>query len=464
MISYGNAWVQNCSWRNDVLRSRWLYWGRLPGQTCRCALLWWRYPWSTPEQLTTSTPDPLSLQPSLISQKTVICPKTTSILGWIRSQGRLSANSHRIAALVSCPPIPTVLSRVLLNCSNIIDPLECALTGLQCTERFKSLQDFLSNHKGIVIPRLSDTLWIVTDGSVTRRGLSATLYVSRTNWLHLAGFSSGKLRKHLTFMRSRTTVICCARKSFRPIYYSVSASNDQQGDRYGRQSGRRGSSAKGDMVLRCDRLLAGANAALITSKHDDFKKEPEKESTKEPVQEPCNEADQEPANRLQKLSSYHIQHGWEIRCTCGCAWWSSGASFAKSPQNKLWKNPGRVATGKKLAERTGVAREAKKKKTTKTENIRSSLWAKRERQRRSQRIFASWNRRPGYLRSGRLLSATGETWPPAKLGHLSLSKSHVAIFAPWIEILLHNIYNHAQKHDWKSCSRDPNDLWPMELL
>ena len=31
------------------------------------------------------------------------------------------------------------------------------------------------------------------------------------------------------------------------------------------------------MVLRCDRLLAGANAALITSKHDDFKKEPEKE-------------------------------------------------------------------------------------------------------------------------------------------------------------------------------------------
>ena len=56
-------------------------------------------------------------------------------------------------------------------------------------------------------------------------------------------------------------------------------------------------------------MLAGANAALITSKHDDFKKEPEKESTKEPVQELCNEADQEPANRLQKLSSYHIQHG-----------------------------------------------------------------------------------------------------------------------------------------------------------
>ena len=40
--------------------------------------------------------------------KTVICPKTTSVLGWIWSQGRLSANPHRIAALASCPPPSTV--------------------------------------------------------------------------------------------------------------------------------------------------------------------------------------------------------------------------------------------------------------------------------------------------------------------------------------------------------------------
>ena len=88
----------------------------------------------------------------------------------------------------------------------------------------------------------------------------------------------------------------------------------------------------------------------------------------------------------------------------------------KSSKQNFEKNPGRVATGKKLAERTGVAREAKKK------NIRSSCWAKRERQRRSQRIFASWHRRPGCLRSGRLLSAKGETRLPAKLGHLSLNQ------------------------------------------
>ena len=154
----------------------------------------------------------------LFPTNTVICPKTTSILGWIWSQGTLSANPHRIAALASCPLPSTVkglrsfigaykvLSRVLPNCSNVIVPLECALTGLQSsdrlmwdenlTSRFKSAEDVLSNHKAIVLPRPSDTLWIVTDGSVTRRGLGATLYVSRVNQLHLAGFFSAKLRKH----------------------------------------------------------------------------------------------------------------------------------------------------------------------------------------------------------------------------------------------------------------------------
>ena len=37
---------------------------------------------------------------------------------------------------------------------------------------------------------------MVTDGSVTKRGLGATLYVSCASRLHLAGFYSGKLRKH----------------------------------------------------------------------------------------------------------------------------------------------------------------------------------------------------------------------------------------------------------------------------
>ena len=36
------------------------------------------------------------------------------------------------------------------------------------TSRFKSAQDFQSNHKAVVLPRPSDTLWIVTDGPLPR--------------------------------------------------------------------------------------------------------------------------------------------------------------------------------------------------------------------------------------------------------------------------------------------------------
>ena len=68
------------------------------------------------------------------------------------------------------------------------------------SETFQSLfhaaQRALSTHKSIVHPRPSDLLWLVTDGSVTQRGLGATLYVTRDGDLRLAGFFSAKLRKH----------------------------------------------------------------------------------------------------------------------------------------------------------------------------------------------------------------------------------------------------------------------------
>lgn len=55
------------------------------------------------------------------------------------------------------------------------------------------------------------------------------------------------------------------------------------------------SSAAGNMALRCGRLLAVSNAALITATYIYFEKETAKEPTKGPVQEPgqesCKEAD-----------------------------------------------------------------------------------------------------------------------------------------------------------------------------
>ena len=40
-------------------------------------------------------------------------------------------------------------------------------------------QNALKEHKSITLPRPSDQLWIVTDGSVAKSGIGATLYVNR---------------------------------------------------------------------------------------------------------------------------------------------------------------------------------------------------------------------------------------------------------------------------------------------
>ena len=150
--------------------------------------------------------------------KTVICPKSTVILGWVWSEGRLTASPHRVAVLSSCPPPTTVkgmrsfigsykvLGRVLQDCSSLIDPLESSIAGLQSQDKltlsddilhqFQIAQQALKTTKAITLPRPTDTLWIVTDGSVKKHGLGATLYVLRESRLYLAGFFSAKLRKH----------------------------------------------------------------------------------------------------------------------------------------------------------------------------------------------------------------------------------------------------------------------------
>ena len=156
----------------------------------------------------------LHLSPS----KTIICPRSTTILGWKWSEGSLSASPHRISTLSSCPPPDTVrglrsfigaykvLGRVLPKCALMLAPLEDAIAGLQSKDHiqwtdtlrdhFQSAQSHLTTRKSVTLPRPSDQLWIVTDGSVTKRGLGATLYINRHDKLYLAGFFSAKLRKH----------------------------------------------------------------------------------------------------------------------------------------------------------------------------------------------------------------------------------------------------------------------------
>ena len=154
----------------------------------------------------------------LSGPKTVIAPKSTLILGWLWQEGTLQANPHSLAPLSVVTPPKTVrllrsfigaykvLSRVLQGYSQLMQPLDAAVAGKQSHEliawsdellhAFKTAQSALKNCKTITLPRPSDTLWLVTDGSVKERGMGATLYIMRMNKLHLAGFFSARLRPH----------------------------------------------------------------------------------------------------------------------------------------------------------------------------------------------------------------------------------------------------------------------------
>ena len=127
----------------------------------------------------------------------------------------MSASTHRIVALSTCQPPDTVcglrsfigaykaLSRVLPKCSQLLAPLDEAISGQESRnaaqwsetllENFRTSQKALAEHKSITLPRPSDQLWIVTDGSVTKSGIEATLYINRDNKIHLAGFFNAKL-------------------------------------------------------------------------------------------------------------------------------------------------------------------------------------------------------------------------------------------------------------------------------
>ena len=141
----------------------------------------------------------LKLSPS----KTVICPRSTTILGWIWTQGVLSASPHRVAVLAKCPLLTLSVGYALLS-ALIRFSVEYYQTALPILPDWKvQLLDIrsktrlfgqmiysrsfivhkkaLCTHKSIMLPRADDQIWIVTDGSVTRQGIGATMYVSREN-------------------------------------------------------------------------------------------------------------------------------------------------------------------------------------------------------------------------------------------------------------------------------------------
>ena len=85
----------------------------------------------------------------LSALKTVINPKSTTILGWIWNSGTLSASPHCIATLASCQKPENVyrlrsfigafkvLSRVIPGCSSLLSKLDDAVAGRQSKEQIQ---------------------------------------------------------------------------------------------------------------------------------------------------------------------------------------------------------------------------------------------------------------------------------------------------------------------------------------
>ena len=165
----------------------------------------------------------------LPAHKTIISPKTTTILGWIWNAGSLSASPHHLNTLARYPESNTVarlrsfigaykvLSCVIPRCLSYVAPLDAVTAGRPSQESihwiddlrdaFRSAQNALSSALTITLPRPEDQLWIVTDGAIRDPGIGATLYITCRDKLCVSGFFSAKLQG------SQTTWLPCEVKA-----------------------------------------------------------------------------------------------------------------------------------------------------------------------------------------------------------------------------------------------------------
>ena len=156
----------------------------------------------------------LTLSPT----KTIVCPKSTTILGWIWSSGTLAPSKHKVSALSSVPPPKTctamrsyigafkAVSRCIPNYASLLSGLEDSIKGLQGSECvnwsddllsiFTQSQSALKSPAILTIPIPSDQMSMTVDASPLNKGLGATLYVNRDGKRCIAEFYSFKLKDH----------------------------------------------------------------------------------------------------------------------------------------------------------------------------------------------------------------------------------------------------------------------------
>jgi len=156
----------------------------------------------------------LRLSPS----KTVVCPITTTVLGWIWSAGSLSVSPHKVNPLTQCELPVTVkalrgwcgaakhIKACIPQYSALLADFEKATAGKESREKvswteelkssFKHAQEALANPKTITIPRRDDHLIITNDGAVRNGGIGSILYILRNGRMLLGGYYSAKLKPH----------------------------------------------------------------------------------------------------------------------------------------------------------------------------------------------------------------------------------------------------------------------------
>ena len=146
--------------------------------------------------------------------KTVCCPTSTVILGWLWTAGSITPTSHRVDALKACDPPPTVkglrsfigvykyMSRSLPFYEDILDPLEQACASHksamkivwtdELSQAFEAAKKHLDEIQPVVVPRYNDQLHIVTDAAVRSAGIASAMYVVRDGKPVLAGHFNAK--------------------------------------------------------------------------------------------------------------------------------------------------------------------------------------------------------------------------------------------------------------------------------
>ena len=148
--------------------------------------------------------------------KTIIFPMHVQILGWDWNNGCISACSHKLLPLIKCDPPATVtllrsyigaykvFNRVIRGCASHLNDLEKLIAGKGKSEKlnwsdsvlqsFRASQTALSSASTTTLPRRSDQLVIVHDGS--QLGIGSVLYVKRKDEIRLGGYFSAKLKSH----------------------------------------------------------------------------------------------------------------------------------------------------------------------------------------------------------------------------------------------------------------------------